>query len=119
MKPIKVLACDADRATLLLLQDTIREPDFKLTAIMDPSKLFETLRAEPFDRVILGRKMVELQESVILDALKNDPGTCNIPVIVCSSHPEDEAMVREHGADFFSIANPDSRDLLLVVRGRE
>ncbi|GEM_PF-431240 len=85
-----VLAIDDDRQVLNLYERYLHDHGYKVISLTDPLKAVETARrAHPF-AITLDVMMPKVDGWQVLEALKKDPDTRSIPVIICSIVEERE-----------------------------
>jgi putative two-component system response regulator len=110
-----ILVCD-DQVTIFLVLEEILEDQFKLEYFPNGLALKERLRHGPVpDMVITDIVMPEMDGLALCAAIKGDPATMNIPVLVISSldSDSDEAAVLALGANDF-IQKPFSPPIVLA-----
>jgi CheY-like chemotaxis protein len=79
-----VLAIDDDRQVISLYERYLDEYGYKIIALTDPAQAVSVARAyKPF-AITLDVMMPRIDGWSVLEALKNDPETRSIPVVICS-----------------------------------
>jgi len=114
----KILVADDDQAVSRTLSWILQESGYEVLTVPGGERLFEHLEAEPFDLLLLDIMMPKIDGLQLLQRLKADPRFKDLPVLMISSMPPEEATVRSLGlgaADF--IPKPfRSRELLARVK---
>ena len=105
--PPKILVADDDQALSRTLSWILKENGYDVLTVPGGEHLFEHLAAEPVDLLLLDIMMPKVDGLQLLERLKGDPRFRDLPVLMISSMPPEEATVRALGlgaADF--IAKP-------------
>ncbi|MBA2627857.1 MAG: diguanylate cyclase [Gemmatimonadales bacterium] len=114
----KILVADDDQALSRTLSWILRENGYDVVAIPGGEHLFEHLAADKFDLLLLDIMMPKVDGLQLLQRVKTDPRYRDLPVLMISSMPPEEATVRSLGlgaSDF--IPKPFRvRELLARVR---
>lgn len=108
----KVLICDDDEGVLDMLELMLEDSGFSTVAVKNSLQIYEEIRNARPDLVVLDLWMPVLSGDQVLRALRNNPDTKNLPVIVISASREGERIAREAGASGF-IAKPFDIDQLI------
>ena len=101
----KILVADDDPALTRTLTWILKEHGYEVTALQGGEHLLEQLEAELYDLLLLDIMMPKVDGLQLLERLKNDPKHKDLPVLMISSMPPEEATVRSFGlgaADFIS-----------------
>ena len=115
----RILLAEDDRFLRKAAEATLRQNGFVVLAAVDGEEALRLARAEAPDLVLLDLIMPKMQGFEVLRALKQDPATAGIPVIVLSNLGQDSDVQRalEAGAAAYLIkANLPLHDLVLRVR---
>lgn len=115
----RILLAEDDRFLRKAAEATLRQNGFVVLAAVDGEEALRLARAEAPDLVLLDLIMPKVQGFEVLRALKQDPATAGIPVIVLSNLGQDSDVQRalEAGAAAYLIkANLPLHDLVLRVR---
>ncbi len=99
----KILVADDDQALSRTLSWILKENGYEVLTIPGGERLFEHLQAEPFDLLLLDIMMPRVDGLQLLQKVKADPRFKDLPVLMISSMPPEEATVRSLGlgaADF-------------------
>src|SRR2546426_1479957 len=99
----KILVADDDQALSRTLSWILKENGYEVLTIPGGERLFEHLQAEPFDLLLLDIMMPKVDGLQLVQRVKADPRFKDLPVLMISSMPPEEATVRSLGlgaADF-------------------
>ena len=99
----KILVADDDQALSRTLSWILKENGYDVLTVPGGEHLFEHLDAEPFDLLLLDIMMPKVDGLQLLQKVKSDPRYKDLPVLMISSMPPEEATVRSLGlgaADF-------------------
>ena len=99
----KILVADDDQALSRTLSWILKENGYEVLTVPGGEHLFEHLQAEPFDLLLLDIMMPKVDGLQLLQRVKADPRFKDLPVLMISSMPPEEATVRSLGlgaADF-------------------
>ena len=96
-----VLVADDDPVNRMLLARQLEQEGHRVTQVENGRQALETLRAEPFDVVLLDVLMPELDGCAVLERIEGDETLRQLPVIMVSALDEIETVVRciELGAE--------------------
>jgi DNA-binding response OmpR family regulator len=90
---LRILICDDDPTTRLLLQRTLtREFGAAVTEAADGLQALELLEESGFDLLILDLMMPGLDGAGVLKVLREQPALANLPVVVLSGQREAETV---------------------------
>ena len=101
----KVMVADDDAALVGTLTYILREMGAKVVALPDGEHLLERLASESPDLLLLDIMMPTVDGLELLGRIKSDPRWVDLPVLMVSSMPPEEATVQSFGlgaADFVS-----------------
>jgi two-component system cell cycle response regulator len=99
----KILVADDDQALSRTLSWILKENGYDVLTAPGGEHLFEHLQAEPIDLLLLDIMMPKVDGLQLLQRVKADPQYKDLPVLMISSMPPEEASVRSLGlgaADF-------------------
>ncbi len=99
----KILVADDDQALSRTLSWILKENGYDVLTVPGGEHLFDHLEAEPFDLLLLDIMMPKVDGLQLLQRVKSDPRYKDLPVLMISSMPPEEATVRSLGlgaADF-------------------
>jgi len=114
----RILLAEDDRFLRRAAEATLRQRGFTVLTAADGEETLRRARAEAPDLILLDLIMPKLQGFEVLRALKGDPATAHIPVIVLSNlgQPTDVQRTMESGAAaYFVKANLSLQDLVRRV----
>ena len=93
----KILVADDDQALSRTLSWILQENGYEVRAVPGGEHLFDHLSAEPFDLLLLDIMMPKVDGLQLLQQVKSDPRFKDLPVLMISSMPPEEATVRSLG----------------------
>lgn len=114
----RILVAEDDRFLRKAAEAKLRQSGFTVLAAVDGEEALRLARAEAPDLILLDLIMPKLQGFEVLRAVKEDPATSPIPVIVLSNlgQERDVKQALEAGAVAYLIkANLSLRDLVSRV----
>jgi two-component system alkaline phosphatase synthesis response regulator PhoP len=114
----RVLLAEDDRFLRRAAESRLRQNGFTVLPAVDGEEALKVARAERPDLILLDLIMPKLQGFEVLKALKQDPATAPIPVIVLSNLGQDEDLKQamELGAiAYFIKAHLSLQDLVQRV----
>jgi PAS domain S-box-containing protein len=94
-------------------------PDYRVDAVADGRAALHTLRADPPDLVVSDVMMPQLDGIGLVTAIRADPGTAGVPVLLLSARAGQEAAIEgiAAGADEYLFKPFSAAELLARVRG--
>jgi two-component system cell cycle response regulator len=101
----RILVADDDQALTRTLSWILSENGYDVVTVTSGEHLLERLGAEPYDLLLLDIMMPGADGLQLLERVKGDPRVSDVPVLMISSMPPEEATVRALGlgaADFIS-----------------
>ncbi len=108
----KILICDDDEGILDMLELILEDSGFKIIPEKNSLNIYNMINREHPDLVLLDLWMPVLSGDQVLKALRNNPATSNLPVIIISASTEGRKIASEAGATEF-IAKPFDLDMLI------
>lgn len=122
----RVLLAEDDRLLRVAGEATLRKKGFDVTVAVDGEDALQKAQDTPFDVILLDVMMPKLQGFEVLERLKADPATRDVPVIMLSSLGQDadvqEAMDAGATAYFVKSAfglNELADKITTVLQGME
>ncbi len=113
-----ILAVDDEGLTLRIIKDTLEDSGFEVVTATNGREALDILQADPqrFDAVVIDRMMPEMNGMSVLDAIRNNDDTVNIPVIFQTAANRSEEMREgiEAGA-FYYITKPYNESTLAAI----
>jgi len=115
--PARVLLADDNADMREYLQRLLR-PGYEVTTVTDGQAALEAARADPPDILISDVMMPRLGGLQLVAALRADPGTAEVPVLLLSARAGQEAAIEglEAGADDYLVKPFSAAELLARVR---
>ncbi|MBP2232706.1 signal transduction histidine kinase [Azospirillum agricola] len=115
--PARVLIVD-DNADMRDYVARLLAPDFAVATAEDGAEALEAVRADKPDLVLSDVMMPRLDGFGLLAALRSDPATRDVPVVLLSARAGEEASVEglDAGADDYLVKPFSSRELIARVR---
>ena len=101
----KILVADDDQALSRTLTWILKENGYEVVTFPVGEELFEHLEADQYDLLLLDIMMPKVDGLQLLERVKTDYRFKDLPVLMISSMPPEEATVRSLGlgaADFIS-----------------
>ena len=116
----RILLAEDDRFLRRAAESALKRAGFTVVAAVDGEETLRLARAEPPDLIFLDLIMPKLQGFEVLKALKEDPATAAVPVIILSNLGQESDVQRamEGGAVSYFIKASLSLDDL-VARAKE
>ncbi len=81
----RVLVADDDEDVAELLRQVLEEDGCAVTRARDGKEALRLARTEPFDLILLDRRMPQLDGSEVCRALRADPGRQRVPVLMLTA----------------------------------
>ena len=97
MSPGKILVADDDPALSRTLWWILKEHGYEVTTVPGGEHLLARLETEAFDLILLDIMMPKVDGLELLGRLKSDERFKDLPVLMISSMPPEEATVRSLG----------------------
>lgn len=114
----RVLLAEDDRFLRKAAETALKRHGFTVVAAVDGEEALRLARAEPPDLVLLDLIMPKMQGFEVLRALKADPATAPIPVVILSNLGQDgdvKQAMDAGAAGYFVKANLSLQDLVKRV----
>jgi DNA-binding response OmpR family regulator len=114
----KVLVVDDEASVRHLLQVMLATEGYEPLLAANGAEGLQVAHEHLPDLVILDWMMPVLDGLATLQALRNDPATTHLPVVMLTARQGDNAMAQAmvHGADFYITKPFDAEEMLAVVR---
>jgi two-component system, OmpR family, alkaline phosphatase synthesis response regulator PhoP len=112
--PWKILVCDDEHHIVRLIQVNLERKGFKVVAAFDGKECLEKIRGEKPDVVVLDVLLPGMGGLQVLDEIRRNPETENLPVIVVTAKVADRDVYEgyQRGADMYLIKPFDPMDLI-------
>jgi diguanylate cyclase (GGDEF)-like protein len=114
-RPLRLLLVDDDPGLLVLLRTTFEIVDLDVREARNVPEAEARIAADPPDVIVLDVAMPGVDGLSFCRALKADPATSTIPVVILSGSDTAEEAVKEVGADAFLEKPFSPLDLLALV----
>lgn len=113
----RILAVDDDKDILDVIQYILEDSGYEVDALSDGNLLFEKIKAQTPDLILLDVMLGNLDGRELCRAVKTSAETRDIPVVMISASHAAGSLDQKGAPDAF-IAKPfDIDDLLGVVKG--
>ncbi len=109
-----IMVVDDERELVAVVRTMLEEKGFNVRCAYDGTQVFDVLKKQKPDLVILDIMMPQMDGLEVLTRLKGNPATASIPVILLTEKVDDEDVVvgYKRGADFY-IPKPFTKNQLL------
>src|SRR5512139_4087577 len=94
----RILLVDDSRVTRELMKVYLIGRDVTLLEAADGAEALEKVRADPPDLVLADMRMPRLDGSGLCEALRDDPSTSHVPVVILTSNKDLETRRRARAA---------------------
>ena len=117
-RPVRRVLLADDNADMRQYIQNILTPEFEVEAVANGAEALRAIQKRIPDLVLTDVMMPELDGFGLLKALRNDPRTRGLPIIMLSARAGEEAGVegREAGADDYLVKPFIARELLTRLR---
>jgi len=114
----KILAVDDERHILRLVQINLEKAGYEVITASNGREAVEKVRAEHPDLVVMDVMMPEMTGFEALQALKEDPATSSIPVVMLTAKAQDADVFHgwQSGADLYLTKPFNPLELLTFVK---
>ncbi len=89
---MKVLLVDDEEATLEVFQQALVEANFEVTSASTGTTAIQKAKEEHPDAVLLDQILPDMNGNQVLEQLKADPDTKNIPIAILSNFNQDNLV---------------------------
>jgi CheY-like chemotaxis protein len=116
--PAVILIVDDERANRRLLQVLLKPKGYVTRTATDGTEALASIAADPPDLILLDVMMPGLDGRAVASAVKADPATSNIPIIMVTAQSDKYARLAalDAGAEDFLSKPVDRAELWLRVR---
>ena len=90
----KILTCDDEKNIVRLIQVNLERQGYEVVTAYNGRECLEQVEKEHPDLIVLDLMMPEMTGFEVLDALKKNPATENIPVIMLTARTQDQDVLR-------------------------
>jgi DNA-binding response OmpR family regulator len=106
-----ILICDDDEGILDVTAMVLESNGYRVIPIINSLKVLETVQHENPDLVILDLWMPGINGEQLVGALKSNPETKDMPVIIISASRDGKVIAKQSGANDF-LEKPFDIDML-------
>lgn len=113
----RVLVVDDDKDCIQMLKDFFENKDFEIITAFEGETGFAKAKEIKPDLIILDIMMPLMDGITVLQKLKENPATNNIPVIMLTAKDKDEDILKgyKYGAEYYITKPFDLKQLMLGV----
>lgn len=113
----RIVIADDDPLVAELLTYKLMQRGYEVNSLTDSESILDNLQAAPPDLIILDYQLSSTSTGEIIAALRNDPATAGIPIIILSSawREQDVLEALESGINDFMTKPFSPNELLLRV----
>lgn len=113
-----MLVCDDERAIVRLLQIQLEMDGYEVIVAFDGKTGLDMIRSEHPDLCVLDVMMPYMDGTEVLQRLRRDPNTVNVPVILLTAKAQDEDVFSGYanGADMYLTKPFNPLEVLTYVR---
>jgi len=90
----KILTCDDEKHIVRLIQVNLERQGYEVITAFNGAECLEKVKEDRPDLIVLDVMMPEMTGFEVLDILKKDPETENIPVIMLTARAQDADVLR-------------------------
>ncbi len=90
----KILTCDDEKHIVRLIQVNLERQGYEVITAYNGAECLEKVKEDRPDLIVLDVMMPEMTGFEVLDVLKKDPETENIPVIMLTARAQDSDVLR-------------------------
>ncbi len=108
-----ILAVDDDRMSLMLVKRKLEESGFEVMTAGNGEEALAQLKVKKPDMILLDVEMPVMNGYAFMIERNKDPELKSIPVVVLTSHEENEPLFKRHGIRGYLI-KPLNMQLLLA-----
>ena len=90
----KILTCDDEKHIVRLIQVNLERQGYEVITAFNGAECLEKVKEDRPDLIVLDVMMPEMTGFEVLDALKKDPETERIPIIMLTARAQDSDVLR-------------------------
>jgi two-component system alkaline phosphatase synthesis response regulator PhoP/two-component system response regulator VicR len=90
----KILTCDDEKNIVRLIQVNLEREGYEVVTAYNGRECLDMVASEHPDLIVLDLMMPEMTGFEVLDHLKGDPETADIPVIMLTARTQDQDVLR-------------------------
>jgi CheY-like chemotaxis protein len=110
----RILIVDDDRDIRLGTHFRLRSAGYETLLEENGQRGIDSAEQHHPDAIVMDIKMPEMDGVTALELLRESPSTCDIPVVIVSASPGEEARALQQGASYF-IRKPYSAGALIAA----
>ena len=116
--PQKVLVCDDERHIVRLIQVNLERQGYTVVTAFDGKEGLEKIQSEKPNMVVLDVMMPYMDGFEVLKALRREPETENLPVIMLTAKAQDKDVFEgyHYGADMYLTKPFNPMELVTFVK---
>jgi two-component system alkaline phosphatase synthesis response regulator PhoP len=116
--PLKVLVCDDERHIVRLIQVNLERQGYQVVTAFDGKEGLEKIRSEKPNLVVLDVMMPYMDGFEVLKAIRREPETENLPVIMLTAKAQDKDVFEgyHYGADMYLTKPFNPMELVTFVK---
>ena len=116
--PKKILAVDDERHIVRLVEVNLQRAGYEVVTAYDGREALEKVKAEKPDLVVLDVMMPYMDGFEVLKALRREPETENLPVIMLTAKAQDKDVFEgyHYGADMYLTKPFNPMELVTFVK---
>jgi CheY-like chemotaxis protein len=115
MSKKNILICDDDEGIVDVIKIVLEEKGYKTKSVSHGRDIFKIIEKWKPDLVLVDFWMPEISGDEIIKALKKEPHTESIPIILIAAHRRTRELAIQSGADGFLTKPFDIQDLENIV----
>ena len=118
MPPLKILVCDDERHIVRLIQVNLEKQGWLVVTAYDGKEGLEKIKAEKPDLCVLDVMMPYMDGFEVLKALRREPETESLPVIMLTAKAQDKDVFEgyHYGADMYLTKPFNPAELVSFVK---
>jgi two-component system alkaline phosphatase synthesis response regulator PhoP/two-component system response regulator VicR len=115
---LKILVCDDERHIVRLIQVNLERQGYQVVTAFDGKEGLEKIRAEKPNLVVLDVMMPYMDGFEVLKALRREPETESLPVIMLTAKAQDKDVFEgyHYGADMYLTKPFNPMELVTFVK---
>ncbi|KXK14230.1 MAG: response regulator [Fimbriimonadaceae bacterium] len=116
--PSKILVCDDERNIVRLIQVNLERHGYQVVTAFDGKEGLEKIKSEKPNMVVLDVMMPYMDGFEVLKAIRRDPETENLPVIMLTAKAQDKDVFEGYhfGADMYLTKPFNPAELIAFVK---
>jgi two-component system, OmpR family, alkaline phosphatase synthesis response regulator PhoP len=118
MPPVKILVCDDERHIVRLIQVNLERQGWQVVTAYDGKEGLEKIQSEKPDLCVLDVMMPYMDGFEVLKALRREPETESLPVIMLTAKAQDKDVFEgyHYGADMYLTKPFNPMELVSFVK---